>query len=61
MDRGATAGHAGQGVRAGHVQHGQGAARLETTYKPGVTLGDYQESKIRWIHQLLDEWIGDDE
>ncbi|MEZ5260099.1 MAG: RHO alpha subunit C-terminal catalytic domain-containing protein [Ilumatobacteraceae bacterium] len=34
---------------------------LETTYKPGVTLGDYQESKIRWIHQLLDEWIGDDE
>ncbi|MFT5203333.1 MAG: phenylpropionate dioxygenase-like ring-hydroxylating dioxygenase large terminal subunit [Candidatus Aldehydirespiratoraceae bacterium] len=32
---------------------------LETTRKPGVTLGNYQESKIRWIHNKLDEWCGD--
>jgi phenylpropionate dioxygenase-like ring-hydroxylating dioxygenase large terminal subunit len=31
---------------------------LETTRKPGVTLGNYQESKIRWIHDKLDEWVG---
>lgn len=30
---------------------------LETTRKPGVTLGNYQESKIRWLHHKLDEWI----
>jgi len=34
---------------------------LETTFKPGITLGNYQESKIRWLHQLLGEWVeGDD-
>ncbi len=36
---------------------------LETTRKPGITLSNYQESKIRWIHRLLDEWVdapGDD-
>ena len=27
---------------------------LETTRKPGVTLGNYQESKIRWLHDKLD-------
>jgi nitrite reductase/ring-hydroxylating ferredoxin subunit len=32
---------------------------LETTVKPGVTLGNYQESKVRWLHQLLSEWVGD--
>ena len=32
---------------------------LETTFKPGITLANYQESKIRWFHQLLDEWVGD--
>jgi hypothetical protein len=32
---------------------------LETTAKPGVTLGNYQESKLRWLHQLLTEWVGD--
>jgi phenylpropionate dioxygenase-like ring-hydroxylating dioxygenase large terminal subunit len=32
---------------------------LETTRKPGVTLGNYQESKIRWIHAKLDEWMGE--
>ena len=32
---------------------------LETTVKPGVTLANYQESKVRWLHQLLTEWVGD--
>jgi hypothetical protein len=32
---------------------------LETTAKPGVTLGNYQESKLRWLHQLLTAWVGD--
>jgi phenylpropionate dioxygenase-like ring-hydroxylating dioxygenase large terminal subunit len=30
---------------------------LETTAKPGVTLGNYQESKIRWLHQKLSNWV----
>jgi len=30
---------------------------LETTFKPGITLGDYQESKVRWLHQKLTEWV----
>jgi phenylpropionate dioxygenase-like ring-hydroxylating dioxygenase large terminal subunit len=30
---------------------------LETTFKPGITLGDYQESKVRWLHQKFTEWI----
>ena len=30
---------------------------LEFTRKPGVTLGNYQESKVRWLHKLLGEWI----
>ena len=30
---------------------------LETTHKPGVTLADYQESKIRWLHDKLARWI----
>ena len=34
---------------------------LETTCKPGVTLANYQESKIRWLHQLLGEWVGPDD
>ena len=32
---------------------------LETTAKAGVTLGNYQESKVRWFHQVLEEWMGD--
>ena len=32
---------------------------LESTRKPGVTLANYQESKVRWSHQLLDEWMKD--
>jgi phenylpropionate dioxygenase-like ring-hydroxylating dioxygenase large terminal subunit len=31
---------------------------LETTVKPGVTLANYQESKVRWFHVLLDEYLG---
>jgi phenylpropionate dioxygenase-like ring-hydroxylating dioxygenase large terminal subunit len=30
---------------------------LETTQKPGITLANYQESKVRWIHQKLGEWV----
>jgi hypothetical protein len=30
---------------------------LETTRKPGVTLANYQESKVRWFHQRLGEFI----
>jgi phenylpropionate dioxygenase-like ring-hydroxylating dioxygenase large terminal subunit len=30
---------------------------LETTWKPGITLGNYQEAKIRWLHQLLGQWV----
>ena len=32
---------------------------LEGAAKPGVTLANYQESKVRWFHQLLNEWVGD--
>ena len=32
---------------------------LETTRKPGVTFSNYQESKIRWLHELLGRWVGD--
>jgi phenylpropionate dioxygenase-like ring-hydroxylating dioxygenase large terminal subunit len=30
---------------------------LEASFKPGVTLGNYQESKVRWLHQKLNDWI----
>ena len=30
---------------------------LEQTKKPGITLANYQESKVRWIHQVLGEWV----
>ena len=30
---------------------------LETTRKPGITLGNYQESKVRWLHKLMGEWV----
>jgi phenylpropionate dioxygenase-like ring-hydroxylating dioxygenase large terminal subunit len=30
---------------------------LEATFKPGVTLANYQESKVRWIHNKLGEWV----
>ena len=34
-------------------------AGLESTYKPGVTLSGYQESKVRWLHHKLTEWVGE--
>lgn len=30
---------------------------LESTYKPGITLASYQESKVRWLHHKLGEWV----
>jgi phenylpropionate dioxygenase-like ring-hydroxylating dioxygenase large terminal subunit len=30
---------------------------LEQAFKPGVTLATYQESKVRWLHQLLGQWV----
>jgi hypothetical protein len=39
----------------GNVQLG-----LEATVKPGITLANYQESKIRWLHQKLSDWLGVD-
>ena len=32
---------------------------LETTFKPGITLANYQESKVRWLHQMLSKWVED--
>ena len=32
---------------------------LETTRKLGATFSNYQESKIRWLHDLLGKWVGD--
>ena len=32
---------------------------LESTYKPGITLANYQESKVRWLHHRLGEWVED--
>lgn len=33
---------------------------LEATVKAGVTLSEYQESKVRWLHRKLTEWVGED-
>lgn len=30
---------------------------LEATRKPGITLSNYQESKVRWLHHTLGEWV----
>jgi len=32
---------------------------LKTTRKPGVTLGNYQENRIRHFHKILDEYLSD--
>jgi len=32
---------------------------LETTYQTGVVLSAYQESKVRWLHHKLTEWVGE--
>ena len=34
-------------------------AGLESTYQSGVVLSGYQESKVRWLHTKLTEWIGE--
>lgn len=34
---------------------------LETAQHSGSTLGTYQESKIRWLHKRLGEWVQEDE
>ena len=34
-------------------------AGLESTYQTGVILSGYQESKVRWLHTKLTEWIGE--
>ena len=34
---------------------------LESTYKPGITLANYQESKVRWLHHKLGEWVEGDQ
>lgn len=33
---------------------------LESSKKGKVTLSNYQESKVRWLHDLLDRWVGGD-
>jgi len=33
---------------------------LESMTKPGVTLANYQESKVRWLHHLLGQWVEGD-
>ena len=33
---------------------------LESTYKSGLFLSGYQESKVRWLHEKLGQWIGED-
>jgi hypothetical protein len=34
-------------------------AGLESTYQTGIVLSGYQESKVRWLHTKLTEWIGE--
>jgi phenylpropionate dioxygenase-like ring-hydroxylating dioxygenase large terminal subunit len=34
---------------------------LESTYKPGVSLASYQESKVRWLHHRLGEFVEEGE
>lgn len=33
---------------------------LETTFKPGITLANYQEAKVRWLHRKFDEVMAQD-
>ena len=32
---------------------------LESTYMNGIVLSGYQESKVRWLHHKLTEWVGE--
>ena len=58
VDRRRRARRARQGVRAGHVQHGAACSSgWRRTLKPGVTLANYQESKVRWLHVKLEQWL----
>ena len=60
VDRCTRARHARQGVRPGRVQHGQGAeGSRDAPASRGSRSRNYQESKIRWLHQLLGEWVSD--
>ncbi|MGK0222998.1 MAG: hypothetical protein ACI9ON_002240, partial [Limisphaerales bacterium] len=34
-------------------------AGLESTYQTGIVLSGYQESKVRWLHTKLTEWVGE--
>ncbi|MEM9515983.1 MAG: aromatic ring-hydroxylating dioxygenase subunit alpha [Actinomycetota bacterium] len=34
---------------------------LEATRKPGITLANYQEAKIRWLHDLFTKWVEEDD
>ncbi len=34
---------------------------LEATRKPGITLSNYQEAKIRWLHDLFTKWVEEDD
>jgi hypothetical protein len=34
-------------------------AGLEATYQSGIVLSGYQESKVRWLHHKLTEWVGE--
>jgi hypothetical protein len=31
---------------------------MQAAVKPGLTMGDYQESRIRHFHHLLERWLG---
>jgi phenylpropionate dioxygenase-like ring-hydroxylating dioxygenase large terminal subunit len=32
---------------------------LESTYRTGITLSKYQESKVRWLHYKLSKWVSE--
>ena len=57
VDRRARTRHAGQGVLPGQLQHADGAEGPRDDSKAGVTLANYQESKVRWMHDLLGRWV----
>ena len=30
---------------------------MNASLKPGQTLANYQEAKVRWLHHKLTEWV----
>ena len=48
----------GPGVQPGLVQPAEGADAAWRRCSKGVTLANYQETKIRHFHHLLDQYIG---